>query len=283
MSDEFTAEEKAAFEAMQTEETPQESTAEAKEEESQPAEGATEQPAEVKEASEQDKKKPPEGFVPHGAMHKEREARKGLEAELEKLKGEMEALKNPPDPEPQYADPLENPEAFKKYQDAALANVNEQIKQIQQAEQARQEQVQMVSEINAFEQQFAQAQPDYNEAMTHLRDWRISDLAQSGFSQQEIAAHIATDMKALYTAGKAAGINPAQLAYLRAQEIGYKRATPEADKMAAQAKAQQATQSFPQTGGAPQAGGLTMEALANMSDAEFAKVSDADLAKVMGQ
>jgi hypothetical protein len=82
------------------------------------------------------------------------------------------------------------------------------------------------------------------------------------------------------------GRNPAQIAYEFAKARGY---TPKAqqqqqsasEKIAAQQKGTAAARSLG-GGGAPNAGKLTAEALANMSDEDFSKLTDAQFSQAMG-
>ena len=91
------------------------------------------------------------------------------------------------------------------------------------------------------------------------------------------------DAMGIYQAAQMMGVNPAQLAYMRAQSLGYAKQAPQqndAQKVEALAKAQEQTSGI-SGGGAPQKGKLTMASLAEMSEAEIAEIPEAEIRKVM--
>lgn len=220
-------------------------------------------------------KKPPEGYVPHGALHAEREERKKLQQQLEELTEWKKAQENPPEEPPAYVDPLEDPEGFRKYDAWQREQTNAQVQQF--LEQQKQQHVasQRINEATQMEQEFAAKTPDYRDAAQHLLSSRVSELRAQGWPDQEISRQVQQDANGIYDAARAANINPAELLYYRAKAAGF-AAKPQpqaqADQMQARATAQRNTQGLGQGGGAPQSGGLTAEQLAGMSEAEFAKI-----------
>ena len=121
--EELTSEEAAALEAMKNdtgegiEQEQKAQEAEQKEQESSDAEEVREQDPqdgrqeEVKAEFKTSREKPPEGYVPHQAMHAERLKRQELEKKIEALEAKLTPQEQPP----QYVDPLEDPEGFRNY------------------------------------------------------------------------------------------------------------------------------------------------------------------------
>lgn len=276
--DDFTAEETAAMEAMendqgQAEEAPQPE---------QPAEVSAEPPQE--QAEEQARQaKPPEGFVPHAALHAERMRNREMAeklAALEKWKQEQEV---PPEPEPEYRDPLEDPDGFRKWAEANQRKTTEPLQQFMEQQRAAQEHQQRVQMAAQAEAEFAKTTPDYNDAATFVQRQRVEELRGMGYTDPMISQQLRQDAINIFTGAQQAGMNPAQLLYLRAQQAGFKpKAQQQAERMQAQAKAQEQTRTLGQASGAPAGGKLTAAQLAEMSDDEFEKLSEDDLRAVMG-
>lgn len=299
MSDEeLTAEEQAALEAMQSEGKP---TEDPESTPSEPEPDTRSDPVEEVEAAvsdleakapEQDepepiepkKQAPPEGYVPHGAMHAERTKRQELERKL----AELEARLPKPEEEkpPQYVDPLEDPEGFRRYDEHQRKMAQDRLDQMEQSRQQAIQQRERVEEAARLEQEFAQKTTDYPDAVQHLHSARVQQLREAGFSDQEINQQVRQDAESVFDAAKQIGMNPAQLLYLRAQEYGYRKAAPgvpdEGQKIEALASAQRNTQGLGNVGGGEQKGQLTIAQLAEMSEAELAKVPEEDIARLMG-
>lgn len=295
MEEQFTPEEQAAVDAMENEGAQpvddQTGGAQPEEGKTEPAEAKTEAPAEGEQGDGEQpegKQKPPEGFVPHGALHAEREARKQLQKEIAELKAWREAQEKPPEAEPQYVDPIEDPEGFRKWAEHREAKREEATRQQQesaQQERARQERFQ---EVTRYEQEFAAKTPDYTDAVQHLVQTRQQELTAQGYGPQEIQQQMQKDANGIFDAARAAGMNPAELLYMRARSAGYTgpQAQQQADQtgqqLQAQERAQKATQSLGHGGGDKQSGKLTASQLADMSEAEFAKLSEDDIRAAMG-
>jgi hypothetical protein len=305
MSDELTAEETAALEAMQAEpvEAPEESAVESE---------AADVPFEVDAKPEAEAAEQEEGqgdkvkMVPHGAMHQEREGRKAAEAEnarlteqmtllqqqIEKATSEIEAIKNPVEPEKtvdeQIAalpDPIEDPEGFK----VALAQViKPQADQVDQVQQQVQQQVQRQAAVNyaaQVENSFRQQTPDYDDALNFAVESRKAELRIWGVPEDQIGVSIHDELATVVNNSIANRTNHAQQIYEFAKLRGYKGPTPapaeqEADRMDKLAATQQTQASLSSAGG-QSTGGYTLAALANMSEAELAKVPQSEIDRVM--
>ena len=296
-AEEFTAEEQEALEAMEADtgemtEAPMESAPEvpADEPEAKPepvakTEEAEEKPEAPEFKSQRSNDKPPEGFVPHQAMHAERVKRQ----ELEKKIADLEAKLEPAAEAPQYADPILDPEGYRKWAEHQAAQPTNAIAEMQKQQQEQAQYVQMQHSISQSEAEFRATTPDYDDAAQFMLTARQSELLGMGYSQQEVQAQIQADVKALYEGANMLNMNPAQAAYLRAQQMGYKKApaepakpdpAPATQKIQAAAHAQQQTQGA--NGAAGGGGTITAQMLADMSEAELAKLSPEDFERAMG-
>lgn len=227
--------------------------------------------------------KPPAGFVPHGALHSEREKAKAVASRLEAIEAKL--AEQTAEQPPEFVDPLIDPEGFRKWADYRDSQQKEQTAKYEAAQEQQFKQAERIQRAAAFDVEFTKSQPDYPDAATHYQNVRIAEMRGLGMSDAEISNEFAQEIGRLFDAGVNSGINPAQLVYMRAQQAGYKRAEPErsdADKIAARAEAQKQTQGLSNAGGAEQAGGLTMEQIANMSEAEFNKIPEDKLRALMG-
>jgi hypothetical protein len=286
--EEFTPEEVAALESMKNPDAAKPAEpAPAPEPEAEPAAAEPEPAKAEKEPTvefQSSREKPPEGMVPHQAMHAERVARQELQRRFDELKERIEAQK-PPEAVPEYVDPLVDPEGFRKWDEHRFKTLQEQVI-------AQRDQVQQVAEFRArqirvteYEQTFAEKQSDYKDAAKFLVNERSSELQAMGYDDAAVRRQIATDINQIVTAAESIGMNPAQLAYWRAQERGYKRqeaapVTGEAEKIVALARAQAETQGV--KGGETPTDGYTAKQLAEMSQEEFDKVPEHLRRKAMG-
>src|SRR6056297_1496286 len=275
MDKELSSEDQKLMEEMrnaeeQTVEEKEQPDAEVREEEGRQEEVAAEDKPEDKEPEfKTTREKPPEGFVPHAAMHQERVKRQ----ELEKKIAELEAKVSPPETpqEPQWVDPLEDPEGHRKWQEHNYSKLQDRLDREEQQRQQTFQAQQRMERAAQLEQEFAQKTPDYSQATQFLHQQKVAELQAMGYGDQEIQAQISRDANAIFDAASSAGINPAQLLYMRAKEAGYQN-TPEAsEKVTKLAEAQKQTQGVGSAGGGKQSGRLTPTDVANMSEREFEK------------
>ena len=292
MSDVMTADESAAMEAMKADTGPEIAPAEAVDVPETPAET----PAPVAETPASEPDKPPPGMVPQGALHQERERRKETERQFQELQrqfAEIQAKLNPP-VEIVVPDPVLQPEAFKQFQiDQIKQRAAEKAEADRQAQERAQEQ-QIMARVNQDVQQFKATVPDYDPAFQHAVKVRREELAFYGNSPEQIDQQIEVDVRAIVTQAYTQGKNPGELFYNYAKMRGYSPAQaakePIPQQAAAQvnalAEAQRQTQSMATAGGPSSDGGVTIETLAKMSEAQLAKMPkaerDAMMQKVMG-
>jgi len=136
--------------------------------------------------------------------------------------------------------------------------------------------------------------PDFLAAYQHARQARISELCALGYAPQEAFAITFENEAEVIGNAYATGRNPAQVIYDYAQRHGYRgsqageavrhvvglaprpaSAMSEAEKVALAARGQAASKSLSNAGGGS-TGTLTLEALASMSDDEFAEATKGD-------
>lgn len=287
MTDELTPEESAAIEEMTSE--PELDLEEEQPEE--PVEAAEEQPEEQEEKPEfkTTREKPPEGYVPHQAMHEERLRRQEAERRLAALEQAAEqqrkaAEQAKAEEEAKLGDPLVDPDGFQKNLQRQLESTREMVRQQQQAAQRERLSQARAEDAVRMENEFKATVPDYDDAVRHINEARVEELRAYGMDDQRIIAQIAQDANSVYDSAKRLGMNPAQLLYQLAQQRGYKP-RPKVDEAAAQvealATAQKQTQGLG-SGGSRQAGRLTVSQIAEMSEAEVAKLSPDEIARAFG-
>jgi hypothetical protein len=237
------------------------------------------------------REKPPEGFVPHQAMHAERIKAREASAKVEALEArlaELESKANPEQPAPEYVDPLVDPEGYRAWAEHQNTATNEKLEALQQAQQQQAQQRALVARVRQYDEQYAAQNPDYADASQFLMQARTEELAQAGYSQQQIQAQLRNDVITMLQSGEAMGMNPAELAFMRAQSLGWSKKTPQPAQQEAQqqiqatAAAQEATRGVGSVTGGEQSGRLTATQLAEMSEAEFMKLSEDEIARAMG-
>ena len=292
MPEQLTADESAAMEAMKADTGAPVEAAEVVEAPETPAET----PAPVAETPAPEADKPPPGMVPQGALHQERERRKASEAAFQELQAKLAAIEaklNPP-PEIVVPDPVLQPEAFRQFQiDQIKQRAAEKADADRRATEQAQEQ-QIMARVNQDVMQFKAATPDYDQAFQHAVKVRREELAFYGNSPEQIDQQIEVDVRAIVGQAYSQGKNPGELFYGYAKMRGYSPAQAARDPVPAQAaaqinalaEAQRQTQSMATAGGPSSDGGVTIETLAKMSEAQLAKMPkaerDAMMQKVMG-
>ena len=227
-------------------------------------------------------------MVPQGALHQERERRKAAEAATQALQDRLAALEaklNPP-PEIVIPDPVLDPKGFKQFQiDQINQRAKEQADNERRQMEAQQHQ-QVMARLNQDVQAFRATTPDYDPAFQHAVKVRQEELAFYGNSPEQIAAQLETDVQAIVAQAYSQGKNPAELFYAYAKMRGYQtpvapQPNPAVAQVAALAEAQKQTQSLAPAGGPANDGGMTLETLSRMSEADLAKMPKAQRDEVM--
>jgi hypothetical protein len=239
-------------------------------------------------------------FVPHAALHKERERRKSVEAEYLTVREKMaraeerlavlnEVLQQPQAPQlgqqqPGQVEEIPDPEkdifAYVKYQAKLIEDLKAAQNQVQERTQQQEGLAQLQKAYVQDAQTFAKDKPDFKDAYSHLANSRARELMALGYNEQQIRSQLTQEETHIVAQAFQQRRSPAAVLYEQALARGY---TPKQAAAAAQAinPAQkletvargQATQKSLSGAGGSSGEGLTVEALANMSEEEFAAVS----------
>lgn len=284
--DQLSAEESAAVEEMMADDGIEDAEIV---EEPKPEPEPEAEPEEKQPEFKSTREKPPEGYVPHQAMHEERMKRQEAErrlAEFERMAQEMQARQQAEAQraqEPQWVDPLIDPEGFKRYQDHQLQQLQQQVMGQQQAMRRRMVHEQRLQEASRAETEFRQEAPDYDDAVKHVAEARAAELRMYGLDDAAIQRQIMQDSNAIFDSAKRLNMNPAKLIYQLAQQRGYqaKAVQDEQSRVVALAEAQRQTQGLG-SGGSRTSGRLTATQIAEMSEAEIAKLPPDELARAFG-
>lgn len=262
-------------------ETPQEVEQEAAPE---PTEG--EQPQETQEQK----------TVPLGALHEERAKRKRAEQATAQERQRMDVLQQrleyltqlatqqQPQPAPVPAfdvDPLTNIGHTVHQTAAELANMKREMADAQQAQQAVQRRQQFEQVVLNTEQQFAQEQPDYFEAVTWAKSKKLAEYQAVGLTESQATDRIMREVNELAWDALQRGESPAVVGYRLAQAIGYQPKQANAQqKLDMQRQGRAASTPGSSSGGG---GKLSLDALAKMSGSDFLENTSGDKwKKLMG-
>ena len=249
------------------------------------AEAAPEAPEAPTEAPKAEAK-----HVPLAELLEERGRRKEAQSRMEEMERRFQefqaraadyirqqAQSQPPQPEVKYE---EDPIEYLRQQQAAVAQNLEMMRAQQEAlvqrQQAERQWTTMRESVGQAEQAFAQKQPDYWDAVKHLRDTRYQQLVAQGATEQQAAMVIQQDAIAVSNEAGRLGLSPAEYAYRIAIGSGY---APKAQRMAkAAVAAEEAPKSLGGASGKADASAPSLSDISRMTDKEFDKV----FAKLMG-
>jgi hypothetical protein len=165
------------------------------------------------------------------------EERRALKAELDAVRAEIAALKNPPKAPPPEPDYTQDPKAYTdhKVQTAleklqALEQKTATVEQNTQQVAQHTEQQQFLQQVSIAEQEFVKTQPDYFDAVNHIRQVRLQQIQMfSPEVTQEQAIQMIRSEEINMALGLAkSGRNPITTAYQLAKAYGYqpKQAAP---------------------------------------------------------
>lgn len=241
-------------------------------------------------------------FVPHAALHKERERRKAIEQEnltyrekvarveerLAVLNEVMAAVdgKRAAEGEVSKPDTPPNPEedifAYVKYLEQRVNKTDEERQSFAKQTQERQAREQLTAMYRQDALRFAEQAKDFGQAYSYLQKSKTEELTALGFSPQEIQRQLEHEELTAVTRALQARRSPAEAVYQAAKARGWRgeeaaTAAPVPQQNGAQKlqtieRAKQTQRTLSGAGGSS-GEGLTAEALANMSDDEFAAVA----------
>lgn len=249
----------------------------------------------AKEPAEETADKPEvKKVVPLAALHEERRARQELQRQIaerdrqhaEQMQRINQRLEMLTTPQKQAPTKDENPVDYLDERIGQVVLTQRQIlERDQQREQAaiRERQIaQVQTAVVQAAESFRKDTPDLGDAVKHLNELRARELMVLGATPEQAADQAEKELDQAAMAWAVQGRHPAQTAYEFAKARGYTpKSQSAAEKIAAQQKGTAAAKSLG-GGGAVSAGKLTAEALANMSDADFAKLSESDWRQAMG-
>ncbi|MGU3399236.1 hypothetical protein ACLBWS_05755 [Brucellaceae bacterium D45D] len=290
----LTAEEQAYFESGGETEVSTETTQEAAQPEAAQVTEQVTQEDQPEQSQERDEKG---RFVPHQALHAEREEHKKTKAELEQIRQQQAILNDrwntmlaakqqqeqPKDDTP--PDPAEDIIGFMQYQAKKTAKLEEEraaeVRQRQEQQQnAEQEQV-IWSTWNDSVAQAKAELPDFDQAaeyLSQLRDGQLQAFAavDPNFANpQTRIAQINAELRGIIIQAKQQGQDPAAAVYQIAKGYGYSGAKPAnpqqetIDKINKIDEAQRGAKTLTASNGSNTGDPLSAEAIANMSPKEF--------------
>lgn len=237
-------------------------------------------------------------YVPHQALHAEREEHKKTKSQLEEHSRKMAVLEDrwntllklkeepaavaPPNPD-------EDIFGYMKWQGEQLKSVETKLNERVQAEEKTRQEHEYEQQVSTFWQSsvsdYAQRVPEFTEAAGWLSEYRHKQLAALAPIDPRMAnpavrnAQIDAELKQIITTAAQNNQNPAELVHQLAKGWGFAAKAPEPeqitlpDKLANIDAAQQASRTLASSGGKNGTDPLSAEAIIGMSNEEFARWS----------
>jgi hypothetical protein len=220
--------------------------------------------------------------VPLAALHEARQIQKELREELKRAREEAKASSEKAE---KYSTRFEQflaertKEAAPKYEDDPLGSLKyenerlqKQLEELNSGVQKTQEEWGKSQQYQNFAQQvvsqeavYKQSVPDYDQAIAHLKEVRLQDFADLGFSREDALLALQNEIYGLAQAAMQKGKNAAEVAYKMSQRYGYKPNTDE-KKLETLAKGQEASKSL--AGGKADVA-IGLDALAQLDEEQF--------------
>lgn len=234
--------------------------------------------------------KPPEGFVPHGALHEERAKRKELQKQFQELNEKFarqdERLKmlseGRKDPEPTFDD---DPLGYSKREiervRESVDGLNKQYPNQLNELKGELEAMRLQRAIEKQEAVFEKNNPDYRDALNYYIKTRSEALEDAGFEKEDANLNIQQELQSVIARSMQSGKNPAEAVYKMSSKIGFKSQAKTESNIETLKKTETASKSLSSSSGKTSAP-LSAESIAEMSDEDFAKLSHGDFKKVFG-
>lgn len=236
--------------------------------------------------------------VPLAVLMREREEKRQIQEQFERGNARLEQLlaafqqQQAPQPAARPAptipdintDPVGHFAAKQEAAERELAEIKEwRARQEQQAQGQSQEQ-QFIAAYTTDAAKFASKQADFPAAYNHVKESLVRDFLEAGYTPQDAIAELQDQERKIAARAFREGRSPAEAIYRLAKARGF-TGVPQADP-AARMEAMQRGQAAARTTAGPGARGrfegLTVESLANMSDAEFARVPQNIVNRLLG-
>lgn len=236
--------------------------------------------------------------VPLAALQEERTRRQELQDQLKARDTQQQAMEQrftqlmqlvqsqqqpqiqqqPPEVPSFVDDPEGHVNALRAQFEQELAQLRGYQQQNLQQQQAAQQGQELARHVAQAEAEFSKATPDYNDAAAYFVQRKQLEYAALGADPMTIQQAIRNDYQGIAIAAQQTGKNAAQLLYNLSKAMGFTgRQTQPASK-----QQKPAPTSLSNVNGAPRApdeqGGVTLESVSNMTDAEFDKFF-ADMAR----
>jgi hypothetical protein len=188
-------------------------------------------------------------------------------------------------------DYTKEPQKWLDWVNSALSKTAKMSQQQVQASQQTQQFQELNNAVMAAEQDFVSGDdphPDFYDAVKFVRSRHTAELKEAGYDAGEIQQILNARAQDLAIRALRAGKSPAERLYAVARQHGYRKAAPakpqesEAEKISRQAKGQDKASSISNLAGSGSKG-LSIETLANVSQAEFNKMfKDGKVQEIMG-
>ena len=236
-------------------------------------------------------------FVPHQALHAEREEHKKTKAALEEINRKQAVLedrwntilklKEPEQPAAAVVpDPNEDIFAYAKWQGDQIKALEEKVtsreKQEEQARTVAEQDREIWGHWSQSANAYAAEKADFGDAVKFLSDARTKQLSALAVvnpdfgSEQGRLNQINAELRQIVAGAKQLGRNPAEIVYEMAAAYGYAPSAPAdpgkvalPEKLAAIDAAQNASRTLATPGGRNAAEPMTAETIASMSATEF--------------
>jgi hypothetical protein len=220
--------------------------------------------------------------VPLAALHEARQIQKELREQAKKAQDEARFAREKAEKMEQTFQSFlaeRTKEAAPKYEEDPLGalkyendqlkkqveEVNTGVKKTQDEWQRTQQYQSFAQHVQSQEASYKQQAQDYDQAIAYLKDVRLQDYADLGYTQEDATAALQNEILGLAQAAVQKGKNAADVAYKMAQRYGYKAKTSDS-KLETLAKGQEASKSL--AGGKADVA-LTLDALSQLDDEQL--------------
>jgi len=238
-------------------------------------------------------------FVPHQALHAEREEHKKTKAQVAAVEQQLAVLndrwntlltlRQQQEQPKQEEQPPPNPEedifGYAKWQaekvKALEDKLNNQETQTRQQQEVAQQEQAIWNEWSQSAQSYAAQKPDFGDAIKWLSDFRGKQLSAMAMiddrfsTPQGVNEQINQELRAIVLSAKQKGVNPAEVVHQIALSYGFQAKAPDPanvdlpEKLAGIASAQEAARTVGQVTGRTGGDAMTPESIAAMPPAEF--------------
>lgn len=223
-------------------------------------------------------------YVPYDALHEERMKRKELKAQLDKQEQRFQELVQkitPKEAPPEFANDTERlayqQQQLEKKLEAQDRFVGEQKKAQEQYQQTQS----LVNMYAAKAEEYSKTQPDFNDAYKFLLEGRKNEYLAVGYTPEQVLQFIQADELAIVQKAFQDEADPAERIYKIAKARGYVPKKPEAKLESIEKGMKQSKTLSGVPGSSPK--GLTLEAIADMSDEEFSKLDYNEIKRIASQ